>query len=388
MNTANSAATKIGTGPCSAQVANIAELSAAISGADPGAVICLKPGVYDAARAPGEMIQIEGRHGQVNKPIVLRGQAGVVITNTGTLDAIYINRSSYIGLEDLVIQDVFRAVMIDESTRISMSNLLVERTAQEAIHFRKNTTHSVLVNSRIRDVGVDTKNNHPAMKRFAEAIYIGTARSNWAKVMGSATAPDASDNNCVSGNRVGPNIAAEGLDLKEGTRNTYILNNVFDLGGISGHNFADSALDLKGSAAFVGHNTFINPARRYIEKLMRVQSGKDVQISDPGKLNGLITPDAIQTHIVPNVADSGSKHLVWGNVAHLQSSHRPAGYTQGMLLRIDDEQNASRTPQALGTRLCKGNSVGKDDLLSNIAETDCPDIPLIKACPQVLMQPL
>lgn len=372
---------------CSVQIRSVAELDAAISTAQAGNVICLQPGTYDAAQGKDKTIKIDGKNGLAGKPITLRGQAGVIITNTGSEPGIYVNKSSYIELDNLAIQDVTRAIMLDGASRVSMSKLNVTRTAQEAIHFRTRSTHNVLINSRISHVGVDTQNGHPAVRRFAEAIYVGSAQSNWLKVMGSATSPDESNNNCISGNTVGPQVAAEAIDVKEGTSQTYILNNSFDLSGISGHNFADSALDLKGSHIYVGHNRFINSGSTYIANLLRVVRGEDVPIIAPGKLNGKITPDAIQTHIVATKPDtnSGSNILLWNNQADLKSSGRPDAYAPGMLLRIDDE---SGRPDAKGSRLCKGNSVAKDDLLSNIPETDCPDTPAIKACPQVLMLPL
>lgn len=375
----------VGEAPCSTQVRSVAELDTAIDTARAGQIICLMPGTYDAALSNNKTIKISEKNGQAGKPITLRGQAGVVITNSGSEPGIHVNKSSYIELDQLAIQDTTRAIMLDESTRVSMSRLHVNRTSQEAIHFRTNSTHNVLINSKISHVGVNTRHGHPALKRFAEAIYIGTAKSNWLKAMGNAQTPDASNNNCVSGNTVGPQVAAEAIDVKEGTTQTYILNNSFDLSGISGHNFADSALDLKGSHIYVGNNRFTNADSSYIADLLRVQSGKDVPISTPGKINGKITPDAIQTHIVPTQPDvgSGSNILIWNNHADLKSSGRPSGYSQGMLLRIDDE---SGKPETKGSRLCKNNSVGPDDLLSNIPATDCPDIPSIKACPQVLMQ--
>ncbi|MEO0333058.1 MAG: T9SS type A sorting domain-containing protein, partial [Bacteroidota bacterium] len=58
--------------------------------------------------------------------------------------------------------------------------------------------------------------------------------------------------NCV----VGPNVAAEGVDVKEGTRNTIIRNCTFSAQGIQGDNSADAFIDLKGAYGFVYNNTF------------------------------------------------------------------------------------------------------------------------------------
>ena len=47
-------------------------------------------------------------------------------------------------------------------------------------------------------------------------------------------------------NRIGPNVAAESIDIKEGTFDGVIRGNTFDGRGISGQNSADSWVDAKG----------------------------------------------------------------------------------------------------------------------------------------------
>lgn len=372
---------------CTVQVGNVADLDKAIAEATPGYVICLKPGFYDAVEGTDKTIKFSDKRGLPNNPITLRGQAGVFITNTGSNFGLHIVNSSYLKIEKFTISDVTKAIVLDGSTHVSIEHITATRVAEEAIHFRKSSTHNVLINSVVNNTGADTINGHAARKRFGEAVYVGSAKSNWKNIMGNAETPDASHNNCISGNILGPNVAAEAVDVKEGTTNTYILSNTFNLSGISGYNYGDSALDLKGTLTFVGHNKFINPQATYLAKLLRIDKGEDVQIDAPGKLNGKITPDAIQTHIVPTNPDvgSGSNNVIWNNLADLKSAGRPDGYSQGMLLRIDDDKGS---PDAQGTRLCGGNAVGKDDLLSNIPEAACTDVPAITACPLVLTMPL
>jgi hypothetical protein len=59
----------------------------------------------------------------------------------------------------------------------------------------------------------------------------------------------------VIGNRIGPNIAAEPIDVKEGTHNGVIRGNTFDGKGISGQNSADSWIDVKGIGYTIEDNT-------------------------------------------------------------------------------------------------------------------------------------
>jgi hypothetical protein len=51
----------------------------------------------------------------------------------------------------------------------------------------------------------------------------------------------------VIGNRFGPDIAAEHIDIKEGTVAGRVTGNFFDGRGLTGENSADSWIDVKGS---------------------------------------------------------------------------------------------------------------------------------------------
>lgn len=371
---------------CSVSVSDVEGLQSAINAAEPGAEICLKAGIYDAANSKNGTIMVKDKHGRVGKAISVRGLGGAQITSSGSNYGLHILNSSYLKIENIAVRDTKKAIMLDGASHVVLSKLDISHTAEEAVHFRTNSKHSILIDSKVSNTGVKTSNGHEAQARYGEAVYIGSAKSNWKNVMGAADKPDLTNNICMSGNTIGPNIGAEAVDVKEGSTQTYILSNTFDLAGISGFNFADSALDLKGSSAFVGHNKFINSAPTYLEKLYRISKGEDVPIATPGKVNGQITPDAIQTHIVPTNPDvgSGSKNLIWNNVADLASAKRPAGYAAGMLLRIDDGQGS---PEPLASRLCAGNGVAQGDVLSNVEAVACADSPAIKTCPDVLSLP-
>ena len=92
---------------------------------------------------------------------------------------------------------------------------------------------------------------------YGEGVYIGTAKSNWASV--TAGEIDKSDSNKIINNRIGPNVAAECIDIKEGTTGGLISGNVFDAKGIQGANSADSWIDVKGNYYLIenniGHNS-------------------------------------------------------------------------------------------------------------------------------------
>ncbi|MET1074012.1 MAG: hemagglutinin protein, partial [Umezawaea sp.] len=82
----------------------------------------------------------------------------------------------------------------------------------------------------------------------------GSANSNWA-CHGNTGGVDRGDRIQVVDNRIGPNIAAEPIDVKEGTYDGVIRGNTFDGQGISGENSADSWIDVKGIGYLIEDNT-------------------------------------------------------------------------------------------------------------------------------------
>ena len=56
-------------------------------------------------------------------------------------------------------------------------------------------------------------------------------------------------------NVFGPNIAAEAIDIKEGTKYGLIEGNIFDGTGMTGENNADSWVDMKGSYYRIYNNS-------------------------------------------------------------------------------------------------------------------------------------
>jgi len=66
--------------------------------------------------------------------------------------------------------------------------------------------------------------------------------------------PDKSNRNKAINNHFGPNIAAEAIDIKEGTEGGLIDGNTFDGTGMSGENSADSWIDVKGDDYTISNN--------------------------------------------------------------------------------------------------------------------------------------
>jgi len=77
--------------------------------------------------------------------------------------------------------------------------------------------------------------------------------SNW-----EANKPDHADRNKILNNRIGPNVAAESIDIKEGTCCGTISGNHFDGTGMKGENSGDSWIDLKGDKYTIENNEGVN----------------------------------------------------------------------------------------------------------------------------------
>jgi hypothetical protein len=69
---------------------------------------------------------------------------------------------------------------------------------------------------------------------------------------------DLSDWNTVKNNYFGPNIAAEHIDVKEGTSHGVIFNNKFDGTGQTGENSSNKIINLKGGNYKVHNNEAFN----------------------------------------------------------------------------------------------------------------------------------
>lgn len=89
---------------------------------------------------------------------------------------------------------------------------------------------------------------------------VGTDRGSWERYD-----PDVY-NTTIRNCTLGPNIAAEAFDVKEGTQETLIEFNTIDATGISGANYADSFIDLKGARSIIRYNTFVRNGAPILKK--------------------------------------------------------------------------------------------------------------------------
>ncbi|MCU1663238.1 MAG: hypothetical protein QOI36_2612 [Pseudonocardiales bacterium] len=218
------------------EVAGTSELKRAVGAARPGDTIRMAAGSYDPV--------VITRSGTAAAPITLTGQSDAVITGSGKGYTVHLDGSSYWQLVGFAVSGGGKGIMTDGSTGLLLDSLTVSDTGDEAVHFRGGSSDNTIQRSTIRNTGL----NQP---EYGEGVYVGSAKSNWKKY--SDGRPDLSMNNRVVGNTF-KRITAENVDVKEETRGTLIAGNRFDGSAISGENFADSVVDVKGYGGTVTGN--------------------------------------------------------------------------------------------------------------------------------------
>lgn len=76
---------------------------------------------------------------------------------------------------------------------------------------------------------------------------------------------DRSDNAQILNNVIGPDVGGESVDIKEGTTGARIVGNTFDGRGLTGANYDDSWVDVKGNGVLVEDNTGVNTTNNGFE---------------------------------------------------------------------------------------------------------------------------
>lgn len=230
------------------------EIKAAMANAKPGDEIIIESGTY----APLEKVEdgigkftrfTGGVSGTSSKPIILRGERSdskpiLRVPESANFNSPVMSiTGDYWVLKDLIISHGKKGLMLDTANNNQLIGLEIHTIAEEGLHLRSGSSYNLVQKCKIYNVGL-------IQPGFGEGIYVGSDR----KAHGTY-APDCNFNtieNCI----IGPDVRAEGIDIKEGTIQTIVRNNVFSGKGISGENSADAFIDLKGERGFIYKNVF------------------------------------------------------------------------------------------------------------------------------------
>jgi len=330
-------------------VASASQLVAALAAANPGDTIQLAAGTY-----VGPFVIT--RSGTAALPITLKGPAGAILQNdksTGKNYGLYLSGASYWVLDGFTVSNSQKGIVTDASNFNVLQHLTVHDVEDEGVHFRSGSSDNTLQLSTIYNTGL-------VQPGYGEGVYLGSANSNWGTYTASATTPDLSNRNKVLNNHIGPNVAAEGVDVKEGTTGGLIQGNAFDTSGISGQNSGDSAIDMKGDRYVVDGNTVTN-----------TPSGPTNCTATTGWDNKNCLKDGLQLHLnTVGGITYGFNNTFSKNTLNLNTTAGTAGY---YALPGGGGYGINIASGATGTVVCTSNSVTNAPLgLSNWPTTGCP----------------
>ena len=224
------------------KVSNAIELKQALKTAKPGDHILLNDGLYQ-----GNFEIDASVSGVKNKPIKLTGGRNAILDGNTIQNGYVLHvKANFWEIKGITIRNGLKGLVTDEASYNIVNQVLVTQIGEEAIHFRKFSKYNIVKNSEVSYTGL----KNPG---YGEGIYIGTAYSNWSKI--SNGEPDKCDSNQIINNKIGPFVAAECIDIKEGTTGGIIRGNTFESKGITGANSADSWIDVMGNYYTIENNT-------------------------------------------------------------------------------------------------------------------------------------
>ena len=303
------------------------ELQAALSNAQPGDEIILAPGEYLGITPLSNWAWFySAKNGTQESPITVRSADPgnkAVLKGAGTLSqasVLRIRNADYWIIKDIVCANAQRGITLDASNYSQIIGCEVHSTGSEGIQIRDNSSHNLVENCKVTNTG-------QVSPGFGEGIYIGSYYGDWTKYGKEC------DYNTVRGCYLGPGVAAEHVDIKEGTTGNVVEYCVFDATGMSGQNYADSFVDLQGNDATIRYNIGYrndNPSFNAAFQVHRMVNGWGINNMINGnevwldnQIPYLIDSSQSGTSAIveiPNIRhpETGNKYL--GNVTEVQTT--------------------------------------------------------------------
>ena len=229
------------------------ELIAAVENVLAGDEIVVAAGTYFSPTMPKSFVNEAHltitTAGTPNNRIILRGEdpdnpPTILGADVSYWSVIRLSDGAdYWAIQDLILSTADKGVVVDNSNFVDLKRLQIHTIGEEGIHVRDGARHTLIEDCQISNTGL-------VYPGFGEGIYVGSDRDVW-----DYFSPDVAFTTvrrCI----IGPYVRGEAFDVKEGTSDTVIEYCTVDATGLSGENFADSFIDIKGSRTFVRFNTF------------------------------------------------------------------------------------------------------------------------------------
>lgn len=226
-------------------VSSASEIEVAMRTAVAGDEIIIAPGTYELTRGhtKGALAYSESE-GTKDKHIIVRSEdpenpAVLSGSDTSTRYLLYVT-GDYWEIRDLKICTARKGIVIDNSNYTVIDNCEVYNIGEEGIHLRDGSCNNIVSNCYVHDTGL----LNPG---YGEGIYVGS-------YYGETNYSHEVHNNIITHCILGPNIAAEHIDIKEYTTGTIVEYCTMYGRGISAANYADSFMDVKGNNAIIRFN--------------------------------------------------------------------------------------------------------------------------------------
>ncbi len=363
-------------------VSNTSELKNALNSASAGDLILLAPGTYTTSSVAASFPTADGdsvfrrfyfrgvNDGTASNKITMRSANS---SNPATLSGEGFDESGYVlyitgdhwVVENIKIKSGTKGLMLDNSNNTTIRKVEIFDIGQEGIHVRDGSSGTVIDDVDLHDLG---KRNDG----FGEGIYVGSDNSVWWEGDGTNTGEKgkyyrrACNNTTIKNSKIGPNITAEPFDIREGTENTIVENCEIYGSGISGENFADSHIDLKGNNARIRCNTFFQNNNSNIERAImvvpRISAGVAASLTARNNYihNNIFNLDDSDVDVA--VANNGSQdNFAWENTRNPSSGNFynsritlsiPSGYSES----CGDAPMVCNVPGGLSTSSISQNS--------------------------------
>lgn len=248
------------------EVNSASQLTSALKNASAGDKIVIAPGTYIG----NFDLEVSGSK---NKPIWIVGED---VKNMPILDgddytnsyALSINGEDTGGIDYIYVQNIKvtngrGGIFVDQADYVTIDNIEVYDIGQAGIHIRDGSEYNIVKNSYIHDTGIYNV-------KYGEGIYIGSDYTKWPGTGGSEYDP-AVDYTQILNNKIGPNVTAEHIDVKEGSSYAYIIGNTFDAKGMNDIiNGGLSFIDFKGNYAEAAYNTGDQNSNKYFENAFEI----------------------------------------------------------------------------------------------------------------------
>lgn len=299
------------------------QLRDALKNAGSGDTILLSEGEYEwEQKGTAGSLFMSSAEGTANAPITIKSADRAnpaVIKGKDFSDgiALYIT-GDYWNIEDIVFCDARKGIILDNSNHSTIKSVSVYNIGEEGIHIRDGSSECQIIEANVHDCGL-------LNQKYGEGIYIGSAKST------SGYSHDCNDNivqNCI----IGPNVAAESIDIKEYTTGNIIENCTMYGGGMTA---TDSFIDIKGNETIVRNNIFYDDENINITDAVQVHC----QVEGWGLDNKIYGNTAFLTSETSYFLRSwsGTSCSVWNNIRTPESDTYMYRAYNGSTMTIIDE---------------------------------------------------